>query len=48
MENVIFNEFKIRGFDVDVGVVEHNIKDADGKSKRVSLEIDFIVNMDDK
>ncbi|MGN0738779.1 MAG: ATP-binding protein [Treponema sp.] len=48
MENVIFNELKIRGFDVDVGVVEHNIKDADGKSKRVYLEIDFIANMGDK
>ena len=27
MENIIFNELKIRGFDVDVGVVEHNTKD---------------------
>ena len=48
MENVIFNELKIRGFDVDVGVVEHNIKDADGKSQRVFLEIDFVANMGDK
>lgn len=28
MENIIFNELKIRGYDVDVGVVEHNIKNA--------------------
>lgn len=48
MENVIFNELKIRGFDVDVGVVEHNIKDADGKSKRISLKIDFVANMGNK
>ena len=45
MENVIFNELKIRGFDVDV---EHNIKDADGKSKRISLKIDFVANMGNK
>ena len=31
MENIIFNELKIRRFDVDVGVVEHNTKDKDGK-----------------
>lgn len=31
MENIIFNELKIRGFDVDVGVVEHNTKDKDDK-----------------
>ncbi len=48
MENIIFNELKIRGFDVDVGVVEHNTKDADGKSQRVFLEIDFVANMGGK
>lgn len=44
MENVIFNELKVRGFDVDVGVVEHNSKNADGKSQRNFLEIDFVAN----
>lgn len=44
MENIIFNELKIRGFDVDIGVIEHNIKDATGKSRRNFLEIDFVAN----
>ena len=44
MENIIFNELKIRGFDVDVGVVEHNSKDTQGKSQRNYLEIDFVAN----
>ena len=44
MENIIFNELKIRGFDVDVGVVEHNIKDKQGKSRRNYLEVDFVAN----
>lgn len=39
MENVIYNELKIRGYNVDVGVVE--IREKDDKKK---LEIDFIVN----
>ena len=45
MENIIFNELKIRGFDIDIGVVEHNTKDKEGKSHRNFLEIDFIANM---
>ncbi len=44
MENIIFNELKVRGYDVDVGVVEHNSKDANGKSHRNYLEIDFVAN----
>lgn len=44
MENVIYNELVIRGFDVDVGVVEYNYKDEMGKSKRKQLEVDFIAN----
>lgn len=43
MENILFNELKFRGFDVDVGVVEYNYKE-DGKSKRKQLEIDFIAS----
>lgn len=39
MENVIYNELKRRGFNVDVGVVE--VRE---KSSRKKLEIDFIVN----
>ena len=48
MENIIFNELKIRGFDVDVGIVEHNTKDKEGKSQRNFLEIDFVANMGEK
>lgn len=44
MENVIFNELCVRGFNVDVGVVEYNYKDELGKSKRTKLEVDFVVN----
>ena len=44
MENVIYNELCIRGFNVDVGVVEYNYKDELGKSKRSKLEVDFVVN----
>ena len=42
MENIIFNELIIRGFAVDVGIVEYNYKDADGKSKKKGLEVDFV------
>lgn len=44
MENIIFNELIGRGFDVDVGVVDINFKNAESKSKRSQLEIDFIAN----
>lgn len=44
MENVIYNELLARGFNVDVGIVEYNYKDADGKSKRTQVEVDFVVN----
>ena len=44
MENIIYNELIIRGFDVDVGVVEYNFKDEFGKSKRIQYEIDFVAN----
>lgn len=41
MENVIYNELRIRGYKVDVGVVEHYIN-TDGKRTRKQLEIDFV------
>lgn len=43
MENIIYNELLIRGFNVDVGVVEYNYK-KDEKSIKTNLEIDFVVN----
>ena len=44
MENIIYNELVHRGFSVDVGMVELNGKDRQGKSCRKQLEIDFIAN----
>lgn len=44
MENVIYNELLLRGFSVDVGIVEYSIKMDDGKSKRLQLEVDFVAN----
>lgn len=44
MENVIYNELIIRGFSVDVGIVEVNYKDEEKKSKRKQYEIDFVCN----
>lgn len=44
MENIIYNELLIRGFNVDVGVVEHLERDADGKVVRKRLEVDFVCN----
>lgn len=44
MENIIYNELIARGFDVDVGVVEYNSKDGNGKKIRTQLEIDFVAN----
>ncbi len=48
MENIIFNELLMRGFNVDVGVVEYNYKDATGKSKKTQLEVDFVASLADK
>lgn len=44
MENAIYNELRIRGYSVDVGVVTINAKNRDGKSVRIPKEIDFIAN----
>lgn len=44
MENIIFNEMKIRGFNVDVGVVTLNEANAKGNGVRKQLEIDFVCN----
>jgi hypothetical protein len=48
MENIIYNELMIREFDVDVGVVEYNYKDNNGKKIRSQLEIDFIAHKGSK
>lgn len=48
MENIIFNELKTRGFNVDVGVVVVNETDQNGKKIRKQLEIDFVCNKGSK
>ena len=47
MENIIFNELCMRGFDVDVGIAEQNLREG-GKSKRAAYEIDFVANKGSK
>ena len=44
MENIIYNELKMRGYNVDVGIVEYNTKDKEGKTKKIQLECDFVAN----
>ena len=44
MENIIFNELKIRGFNVDVGVVTQYDRNGNGNGIRRQLEIDFVCN----
>ncbi len=48
MENIIYNELLIRGYNVDVGVVEQYTKDKDGSSIKKQLEIDFVCNQGSK
>lgn len=44
MENIIYNELIIRGFAVDVGIIEHTIRDKEKKQKQIQLEVDFVCN----
>ena len=44
MENIIYNELLVRGFNVDVGVVEYTTKDKNNKKMRKQLEVDFVCN----
>ncbi len=48
MENVLYNDLIRRGYDVDVGVVEQNIRKDNGKNARKQLEVDFVVNRGDE
>ena len=48
MENLIYNELRLRGFSVDVGQVILNIKNEEGKSERKLLEVDFVCNQGDQ
>lgn len=48
MENIIFNELKRRGFNVDVGVVTQHVTGENGSKIRKQLEIDFVCNQGSK
>ena len=45
MENIIYNELKVRGFQVDVGIVEERIREDGGRRAKKQLEVDFVANM---
>ncbi len=44
MENMVYNELRIRGFNVDVGTVPVVVTDENGRQQRSSLEVDFVCN----
>ena len=48
MENIIYNELLVRGYNVDVGVVERFEKDSTDKTIRKQLEVDFVCNQASK
>ena len=43
MENIIYNELRIRGYRVDVGLVEQFGKNSENKTTKKQLEVDFVV-----
>ncbi len=48
MENVIYNELRLRGFSVDVGIVPFVERNEKGNSIRKQLEVDFVCNLGSK
>ena len=44
MENIIYNEMRMRGWLVDVGNINHRVRNIEGKQQRVTLEVDFVCN----
>lgn len=44
MENIVYNELLVRGYNVDVGIVEVSAKNNEGKRVHKQLEVDFVVN----
>jgi predicted AAA+ superfamily ATPase len=44
MENLIYNELRLRGYAVDVGVIEKFVRNTDGTNSRSYLEVDFVCN----
>ncbi len=48
LENIIYNELLVRGFNVDVGIVEYRKLGKDGKMVEVRTEVDFVCNKGNK
>ena len=48
MENIIYNELRVRGYRVNVGVVVKRSRTAEGVQEKKQLEIDFVANMGSK
>ncbi len=48
MENIIYNELRYRGYQIDVGTVESREINKNGSSIRVQREIDFIASLGSK
>lgn len=44
MENIIYNELRVREYDVDVGIVGVTTRNEEGKNERVQYEVDFVAN----
>ena len=44
MENIIYNELVMRGFNVDVGIIEHVVRIENDKRETKHLEVDFVCN----
>lgn len=44
MENIVYNELLIRGYNVDVGIVDVFKKNREGKRVHKQLEVDFVAN----
>lgn len=48
MENLIYNELRLRGYSVDVGQINVFTKNEEGKTERRQLEVDFVCNQGDR
>ncbi|MDD6082406.1 MAG: ATP-binding protein [Oscillospiraceae bacterium] len=44
MENIVYNELLVRGYNVDVGIVDIFANNSAGKRVHKQLEVDFVVN----
>lgn len=48
MENVLYNDLRGRGFQVDVGNINIRVRDENGVQQRVTFEVDFVCNLGSK